>query len=411
MSRQDGSTRQTSDSDDPRASILHVDLDAFFASVELLDHPELRGTPVIVGHPGGRSVVLSATYEARRLGVHAAMPMSVAMNRAPRATVLVPHHGRYGEYSHRVMRILEAVTPLVEPLGIDEAFLDVSGARKLLGTPAVIGAMIRRQVFEETGLTCSVGAASTKFIAKLASSQAKPDGLLLVPPDQVLDFLHPLPVSALWGVGAVTRQALERMALHTVRDVAELPVDVLTRIVGPAAATRLHELSWARDPRTISTSRIEKSIGHELTFDDDPADRDVVLRELLRLSARVGERLRRHGLAARTISIKVRSADFSTLTRSVTLDSATDVTRRIYAEARALFLTLPVGPVRLIGVRAEGLAGAGSVAATLQLWESDQDEAWQSAERSIDQATERFGAGSITAAALLSNGKRPPAPG
>ncbi len=220
--------------DDATATILHVDMDAFFAAVELLDHPELRGKPAIVGHPGPRSVVTSATYEARRFGVRSAMPVSQALRLCPTAIILPPHMEKYREYSKRVMTIFSEVTPLVEPLSIDEAFLDVSGARRLLGSPRRIAELIRSRVREETGLTCSVGAASTKFVAKLASGRAKPDGLLVIPASETLAYLRPLPVGALWGVGESTQQSLQRLGLHTVADLADTPLSVLQRAVGEA---------------------------------------------------------------------------------------------------------------------------------------------------------------------------------
>ncbi|MCU1416042.1 MAG: polymerase [Schumannella sp.] len=400
MSKQDGRGRQvtTAPSDDVSATILHIDMDAFYASVELLEHPELAGKPVIVGHRSLRSVVTAATYEARRYGVNSAMPMAVALRRCPQAIVLEPHFERYTHYSTVVMGLLRDVTPLVEPLSIDEAFLDVAGALRLMGTPWQIGTRLRERVFAETGLSASVGAASTKYVAKLASSRAKPDGLLVVPAASTLAFLHPQPVSALWGVGAKAEEQLTRLGLRTVGDVAEVPVDALVRAVGPANAARLHELAWGRDPRPVSTEREEKSIGHETTFETDVTDTAIVHRTLLSLSDGVAVRLRRAGVQARTVAIKLRFEDFTTISRSRTLGEPTDLARRIYEEARSLYDDASQGgrPVRLIGVRGEQLVGA---VASLGLW--DDDEAWRDAEYTVDAVASKFGPGSVRPAALL----------
>lgn len=400
MSKQDGSGRQVSaePSDDLTATILHVDMDAFYASVEMLERPELAGKPVIVGHRSSRSVVTAATYEARKYGVNSAMPMSIALRRCPQAIVLEPHFERYAHFSEWVMRLLGEVTPLVEPLSIDEAFLDVTGARRLLGTPWQIGTRLRERVFAETGLQCSVGAASTKFIAKLASSRAKPDGLLVVPAAETVAFLHPQPVSALWGVGGKSEEQLQRLGLRTVGDVANVPFEALKRALGPRNAARLHELAWGRDPRVIELGRDEKSIGHETTFDADITDPVVLHRELLRLSDAVGARLRRAGVQARTISLKLRFEDFTTISRSRTLGEPTDLGKRIYREARSLYDDAAQGgrPVRLIGVRSESLSGA---VASLGLW--DDDEHWREVEGAVDAIGSRFGAGAVRPATLL----------
>jgi DNA polymerase-4 len=407
MSKNDGSNRQVSGAsvDDSAATILHIDMDAFFASVELLDHPELRGTPVIVGGTAGRGVVTSATYEARRYGVRSAMPMTQAMRLCPRATVLPSHYEKYGEYSKQVMEIFRSVTPLVEPLSIDEAFLDVAGARRLFGSPGRIARDIRARVLAETGLTCSVGAASTKFVAKMASTRAKPDGMLVVPPDRTLEFLHPLPVGALWGVGKTTQESLERRGLRLIGDIAATPPDVLRRMLGEAAGSKLHDLAWGRDPRHVSTHRAEKSMGHENTFEIDVVDPERVRRELLGQSDRVAVRLRRAGLEARTVALKLRYADFTTITRSRTLAEPTDLGRRIYEEIRDVYegVRKPGDRIRLVGVRAEQLVDAGGSA--LSLWDPDED--WRVAERAVDAASERFGRGALRPASLV---KRPAPP-
>jgi DNA polymerase-4 len=403
MSKQDGSSRQVTAAgvDDSGASILHIDMDAFFASVELLDHPELVHKPVIVGHRSGRSVVTAANYVARRYGVNSAMPMALALRRCPAAVVLEPHMGAYKEYSRRVMAIFADMTPLVEPLSIDEAFLDVAGARLVLGSPAEIGALIRRRVQEETGLTCSVGAASTKFIAKLASGRAKPDGLLVIPAEETLAFLHPLPVSALWGVGQSTEQSLVRLGLLTIRDIANTPLPVLQGSLGEVAGRKLHDLAWARDPRSVTVEREEKSVGHEVTFEHDVTDVARLRSEILRQSDAVAARLRRGGLMGRTVVLKLRYADFSTVTRSRTLPEPTNVGRRIYEEAVASFEVLAAAGirVRLIGVRMEQLGDAEG--SGLALWDPDDD--WREAELAVDSVTARFGKGAVRPASHLAS--------
>lgn len=401
MGRADGSDRRvtTSPVDDSTATILHVDMDAFFAAVELLDHPELKGRPAIVGHPGPRSVVTSATYEARRFGVRSAMPVSQALRLCPDAVILPPHMEKYREYSARVMAIFAEVTPLVEPLSIDEAFLDVSGARRLLGSPRRIAELIRSRVRDETGLTCSVGAASTKFVAKLASGRAKPDGLLVIPESETLAYLRPLPVGALWGVGASTQESLQRLGLRTVADLADTPLGVLQRAVGEASGRKLHDLANGIDPRDVTVESREKSVGHEVTFERDISEPDRLRRELLRLSSQVGARLRRNGLVGRTVALKLRFSDFRTVTRSRTLAEATNVGRRIYEEVTSIYDGLELGrtPIRLIGVRVEQLDDAGGN--RLALW--DPDEEWRGAERALDQVSARFGRGAIGPASLV----------
>lgn len=401
MGRGDGSDRRvtTAPIDDSTATILHVDMDAFFAAVELLDHPEARGRPAIVGHPGPRSVVTSATYEARRFGVRSAMPVSQALRLCPQAIILPPHMHKYREYSQKVMQIFSEVTPLVEPLSIDEAFLDVAGARRLLGSPRRIAELIRMRVFAETGLTCSVGAASTKFMAKLASGRAKPDGLLVIPESETIAYLRPLPVGALWGVGASTQASLERMGLRTVADLADTPLPVLQKAVGDASGRKLHELANGRDARTVTLESREKSVGHEMTFETDVADPDRLRRELLRLSNQVGARLRAGGLVGRTVALKLRFSDFRTIARSRTLAESTNVARRIFEEVWQVYESLGLDgtPIRLIGVRMEQLSESGGD--RVALW--DPDEEWRETERTLDAVSARFGRGAIGPASLV----------
>jgi DNA polymerase IV len=379
---------------------MHVDMDAFYASVELLRRPDLVGTPVIVGG-GDRGVVLSATYEARRHGVHAAMPVARARRLCPAATVLAPHHEDYARISAGVMAVFRSITPVVEPLSLDEAFLDVSGAVRRLGSPARIGAALRDRIADEQGITCSVGVASTKFVAKLASDGAKPDGLLVVPHAQTVAFLHALPVSALWGVGERTEEVLARLGLHSVADIAHTPVTTLVRGLGEATGRHLHALAWGRDERRVVAAAPERSIGSEETFSRDVDDARVVHRELLRLAERTAARARAAGLAGRTVVLKVRFADFTTITRSRTLRERTDVTREVHATARDLFdaLGLERARVRLVGVRLEGLAESATQPRQLVLGE--RAHGWREADGAVDRAGARFGAGSVRPATLL----------
>jgi DNA polymerase IV len=386
--------------DDAGCTVLHVDMDAFYASVELISRPELRGTPVIVGG-GSRSVVLSATYEARRYGVHSAMPMTRARRLCPQATVVEPSHGRYSRVSAGVMEIFRSVTPLVEPLSLDEAFLDVAGAVRRLGRPAEIGRLIRDRVADEQGITCSVGVATTKFVAKLASTRSKPDGLLVVPASGVVAFLHPLPVGALWGVGEKTEKELTRLGLHTVGDIAHTPRSTLVRALGQASGAHLHALAWGRDDRRVVAHEPDKSIGAEETFSRDVDDPDVVRRELLRLAERTAARLRTAGLAGRTVSVKIRFADFTTITRARTLPEATDVAAVLYATARQLYeaLGLDRARLRLVGIRVEGLVGSDSAPRQLLLGERAQGR--REVEQAADRAGRRFGDGTVRPASLV----------
>jgi DNA polymerase IV len=410
--------------DDSGCTVLHVDMDAFFASVEVRRRPELKGQPVVVGGTGARGVVSSASYEARAYGVRSAMPGGQAKRLCPHAVFLPPDMAAYAEASREVMSIFGDVTPLVEPLSIDEAFLDVAGAGRLLGPPAAIAGLIKRRIAEELRLTCTVGVASTKFVAKLASTRAKPDGLLVVPAAGVLEFLHPLPVEALWGVGDRTAEVLRRLGLRLVGDVAAAPPGMLRQALGEAAARHLHDLARGRDARPVlGGGRAEKSIGSETTFETDVSDVETLRRTLLGLANRVGERLRASGQAGRTVAIKVRLADFTTLSRSRTLAAPTDVAREIFGAAWALFAQLAerpgtqsaalapgdlvrrsrepehIGSVRLLGVRVEGLEGSDGAPRQLAL--DEREHGWRDAEVAADAAAARFGAAAVRPASLL----------
>ena len=395
--------------DDTGCHILHVDMDAFYASVELRDRPELTGRPVIVGGEGGRAVVLSATYEARAFGVRSAMPMARARRLCPQAVIIPPGRGQYAAVSRSVMAVFRSVTPEVEPLALDEAFLDVSGALRRLGRPARIGELIRAAVRGQQGITCSVGVASCKFVAKLASAACKPDGLLVVPADGVLDFLHPLPVSALWGVGERTGLVLAGLGLRTVADIAHAPPAALQRALGRAAGAHLTALAWGRDDRKVVPGAVEKSVGAEETFASDVDDPELIRRELLRLSGRTARGLRAAGCSARTVVVKLRLADFTTITRSRTLPSPTDVTREIYATACALYAAAGLDAqarMRLVGVRATGLIPAA--AADAQLAFGDRPASWRAAERAVDRIAGRFGTDTVRPAALVEGNSRRP---
>ena len=382
---------------------MHVDMDAFYVSVELLRRPDLRGTPVIVGGLGGRSVVLSASYEARRFGVRSAMPMATARRMCPRAQILEPHQEVYRQVSARLMGIFESITPLVEPLSVDEAFLDVAGSMRRLGPPRQIGELIRSRVSRELGITASVGIASSKFVAKIASTRSKPDGLLVVPKEETIAFLHALDVSALWGVGAKTRETLARVGINTVSDVAHTPPTVLQRLLG-ATGRHVYDLSWGRDSRPVTPVRVEKSIGAEETFARDVDEDEVLETELLRLAHRTAARMRAAGLQCRSVSLKLRYADFSTLTRSRTLSEPVDSAQLLYEAVRGLLGSLGVRPmsVRLIGLRAENLEPAG---AAQQLTLDGRDDNWRSAEDALDKINQRFGQAGIMPARLIGREK------
>jgi DNA polymerase-4 len=392
--------------DDTGCHILHVDMDAFYASIEVRDRPQLAGKPVVVGGDGTRGVVLSATYEARAFGVHSAMPVIRARRLCPRAIFVPPRPRVYAAASREVMAIFGSITPVVEPLSLDEAFLDVSGALRLLGSPATIGTRVKALVAEQQGITCSVGIAPTKSVAKIASARCKPDGLLVVPAAGVLDFLHPLPVAALWGVGERTGEVLARLGLRTVADIAHTPLSALERELGVAHGSHLAALAWGRDERRVTPAVPEKSIGAEETFDTDVADPERIRRELLRLSGRTANGLRSGGYVARTISVKLRLANFKTMTRSRTLAHPTDVAHEIYATACSLFAAagLDGARLRLVGVRASGLVPAAN--AVVQPTLDDRPVGWREAEQAVDQIARRFGAGAVRPAALVDGDNR-----
>lgn len=388
--------------------ILHVDMDAFYASVALRDRPELRGVPVVVGGVH-RGVVLSANYPARAHGIRSGMSGTEARRLCPQAVRLSPDFADFEAVSRSVMETFREVTPLVEAYSLDEAFLDVTGAVRRLGTPLQIAELLRARIHDEQRITCSVGLGRTVSIAKLASRRAKPDGVLVVRPDDIEEIVHPLDVGELFGVGPKTRARLRRIGLVTVGDVARMPLETLRHVAGSAAGTQLHHLAWGTDRRTLTPRRAEedpeRSMGSEETFGRDVADRAVIHRELLRLSSRVTARMRRAGVAGRTVAIRVRYADFTTITRSHTLPDPTDVTGEVHATAVRLFdaLTDP-RRIRLVGVRVEGLrARAG---AQRQAMLGERERGWPEADRAMDRVGMRFGRGAVRPATLLA-GDRP----
>ena len=386
------------------ATILHVDMDAFFASVEERDNPALKGKIVVVGG-GVRGVVASANYAARKLGVRSAMPTSMVKRLAPSAIFISPDHEKYSKVSNAVMDIFESFSPYVEPLSLDEAFLDVTGARKLLGTGREIAIEIRKRVEKEQGITCSVGIAPNKFIAKLASSRCKPNGMLEILPERILDFLHPLPVSEIWGVGPKTNEELLALGLHTIKDIANTPKSTLIRALGESLGELLYDLSWGRDFRDVSISEVDKSISAAETFNYDIDDEEELLKEILRMCERAAARMREKDLSARTITLKVRFSDFKTINRSKTLQASLSGTKEVYEVAKQLFIGLKLSRarVRLVGVSLENLTS--SIDSFEQMELGERDKGWREATVAIDAAVEKFGHGAVRPARLFDGDK------
>lgn len=383
--------------------ILHVDMDAFFLSVELLERPDLVGRSCLVAFDGGRSVVLSASYEARAKGIRSAMPLARARALDPGVVVVEPRHELYREYSARVMEVFASYTPLVEPISVDEAFLDVTGSVRIFGSPLAIARDIRRRIREEMGLTASVGVASSKFVAKVASTQSKPDGLFFVPEERSDEFLRPLPVSALWGVGEKTRSRLVGHGLETIGDVADAPPALLRRLLGENGA-KLAELARGRDPRPVEPRKQEKSVSADRTFAEDLTTVEEVRAELLDIAHRLGARLRRQGLSGQGISVKIRWADFTDVQRSRQLEHPTDASGALFEAA--FRLAEPVAAeqlpaksgIRLLSIRVDRLARAG---AGQQFDVFDVEEQARSAEGAMDAVRDRFGDSSIRVAGVM----------
>jgi len=394
-------------------SILHVDMDAFFASVEIRDDPSLAGRPVVVGGKGDRGVVAAASYEARVYGVRSAMPSARARRLCPHAVWLAGRYDRYCEVSRELHELFHEVTPLVEGIALDEAFLDVAGARRLLGDPVTIASTLRARIATQLRLTASVGVARVKLLAKLASEAAKPRvrstgevdpgaGVVVIDPARELEFLHPLPLRALWGVGPATEKRLDRYGISTIGGLASLPVETLVGALGPGLGRHLHDLAWARDPRSVVPDQAAKSIGHEETYGRDLAGAAELRREVIRLSDAVATRLRRSEVAARTVTLKVRFPDFRTLTRSRTLDEATDVGHEVAATAVALLEAVDTaGGVRLLGVSCSQLGPPP--ARQLELLDDDGvagHDPHRLAADAMEGIRRRFGDGAVGPAAL-----------
>ena len=373
-------------------------MDAFYASVAELDNPQYKGKALVVG-AGVRGVVLSANYEARKFGIRAAMPVGRAKRMAPHAIFIAPEHHRYAEISERVMTIFNSFTPLVEPISLDEAFLDVTGSQKLFGDGREIAAKIRTQVEQEEGITCSVGIAQSKFIAKLASQHCKPNGMLEIKSDRILEFLHPLPVRALWGVGPKTAESLDRLGLHTVADIANTPRSTLVRALGDATGESLYELAWGRDYRNVIPDEPEKSIGNEETFARDIDSPEEILAEFLRMAEKATARLRERGLFAKTVTMKIKFADFTTLSRAKTLPIGIDGTHETYEIVKKLYLALnnEGARIRLVGVSLSNLLDEAPV----QLELGARERGWRDADTAIDKAKARFGGGSVRPGRLI----------
>ncbi|NJD62992.1 MAG: DNA polymerase IV [Deltaproteobacteria bacterium] len=406
----------------PHRDILHLDLDAFYASVEVLDDPSLEGKPVIVGGSERRGVVCAASYEARKFGVHSAQPTATAKRLCPRGIFLPVRMERYRKLSDRVFEIFRRFTPLVEALSIDEAFLDVTASTRLFGEAERIARKIKTCVREETELTVSAGVAGNKLVAKIASDLGKPDGLMVVPRGTERKFLAPLPVGRLWGVGKVTREALRRMGVATIGDLSGIPSEVLAKKFGRHGVL-LHELSRGIDEREVVPEQEAKSIGHEDTYPEDLVNVNDVQKELLSLAGRVAERLRRQGVKGRTITLKVKYHDFTLITRAVTLDRGTDDGGEIYRGVLELLRKTEAGkrPVRLLGISLSHLSsgGEGSKAQEspeqLPLFKSHPPERAvggaaglpvsrekkEKLNRTVDRIRERFGKKGIRPAALL----------
>ena len=385
--------------------ILHVDMDSFFVEVERLDDPTLTGKTVAVGGPGPRGVIASASYEARRFGVRSAQATSTARRMCPELVVIPPRHERYSEISARVFSVFRSFTPLVEGLSLDEAFLDVSGLRKHYESPVEVGEAVRTRLRTDLGLPASVGVASVKFLAKLASEAAKPDGLRHVRKEDQLAFLHALPASSLWGVGPATLAALSRLGVETVGDVASMPETTLVAAVGPTVGRHLHDLARGHDPRVVVPDIDVKSVSVEETYDQDLLGREVVETALLAHAQRLSGRLRRAGLRARTVTLKVKYPDFTLATRSHTLAAAVDGSRQLYQAALELARGLDVGaqPVRLLGL------GGGSLepADTPTQLEIGHEVEWDKVEDAVAEVRQKFGDRAVGPARLLTGREHP----
>lgn len=379
--------------------IIHVDMDAFFASVEQRDDPSLLGKPVVVGgRPNSRGVVSTASYEARKFGIHSAMPLAEAFRRCPQAVFLPVNGQKYREVSAQIRQIFLTYTPMVEPLSLDEAFLDVTGSTSLFGPADTIALTIKKRIQEELNLTASVGLASNKFLAKLASDLRKPAGFVIVLPNRVQELLDPLSVERIWGVGKKTAEQLRSLNIKTIKDLRGLEQGYLTQLFG-VSGTQLFQLARGIDTRPVESNRIVKSIGRETTFAADVADPEVLKTVLLKQAIEVGRTLRKETFKGKTITLKVRYADFRTVSRSKTLPNATDLDNVIYQEACSLLREVSIKqPLRLIGVTLRNLTD--QLENQLSLFEEPQQE-HETLTKVLDLVKERYGEKSITRARLL----------
>jgi DNA polymerase-4 len=371
--------------------IIHLDMDAFYPAVEVLDNPELKGKPVIVGGSRTRGVVSSASYEARKFGVHSAQPIATATRLCPHGIYLPVRMSRYQEVSDQIFEIFQRFTPLVEGLSIDEAFLDVTGSVRLFGKPEDVARKIKETVFKETGLTVSAGVAPSKFVAKIASDIDKPDGLTVVHPDRVREFLDPLPIRRMWGVGKVTQETLAQLNIHTFKDLSQMPLEVLEKQFGKHGI-KMHLLSMGIDERDVVPEHGAKSIGHEDTFEKDIIDEDLAKKELLALAHRVAHRLRQDKVTGETVTLKVKYSDFTLITRSTTLPEATDDAPEIYSTACTLLEKTAVGkrPVRLLGISISNLSSDSE--SQLSLFLGDRSPVRKSKlNTAVDSIQEKFG--------------------
>lgn len=396
-------------------AVLHIDMDAFYVSVELRRRPELVGQPVVVGGTGRRGVVAAASYEARRYGIYSAMPSVTARRRCPNAVFLAGDHELYAQVSAQLHEIFQSYTPLVEPLALDEAFLDITGTLRSIGRAMDIADRVRARIREELGLACSVGGAPNKFLAKLASKAAKPRivngqivagvGVVLVPPGSELEFLHPLPVEQLWGVGPTTLERLQRLGVRTVRDLADVQTSALIAATGAVQGAHLHDLAWGIDERPVESDRAAKSIGHEETFSTDRHTVEELHRDAVRLADGVAHRLRAHGTGARTITLKVKYVDFTLITRSTTLPAPVATAQAILVAADALLAGVKLdAAVRLLGISTSNFGEPAEQLSFEDLLSASTPANWTTATAAIDAIRERFGSTAIGPASTVEAG-------
>ena len=382
--------------------IIHLDMDAFYASVEQLDNPDLKGKPVIVGGSSKRGVVSAASYEARKYKIHSAMPIAQAMKLCPHGFFLPVRMKRYKEISSQVFRIFQKYTPLVEPLSLDEAFLDVTGSAKLFGTAEDIAKRIRKDVYQETGLTISAGVAASKLVAKIASDLNKPDGLTIVPVGREAEFLAPLPMKRLWGVGKKTQETLSLLGVHTFGDIASLPEKLLEQKFGKHGIS-LRRKALGLDNRDVETEHETKSVGHEFTFDTDLVELETIRRELLELAVMVAKRLRRYQLQGKTITLKVKYHNFKQITRSATIKQHTADSKRIYEEVIRLLQKTNAGekPLRLLGISVSGLQLESGSKQQFLFQGMQTGRKRQEINKALDEIQEKYGATAILPGRLL----------